>query len=236
MVMGREHCAKSWRYYHMDKKLALIVGHNAKAKGAVRVDTGESEYDFNRRVAGLAMEYARKNYPGLHVVKILRAPSDSVRDEIRAAYARADALGVDATIELHFNAHSNKSARGCETLHPNTTAGNMLACQVQMKMIAAFPELRNRGIKQVGPSERGGVSLTSSFRPAVIVEPFFGSNQGDCEMTKGPDAERRLAAAWIDAAAEFLEVTRSTPTPPPMGREPSFFVALMRRFFGGANT
>jgi N-acetylmuramoyl-L-alanine amidase len=235
MVMGREHCAKSWRYYHMDKKLALIVGHNSKAKGAVRVDTGESEYDFNRRVAGIAMEYARQNYPGLHVVKILRAPSDSVGDEIRTAYARADALGVDATIELHFNSHGSKSARGRETLYSDTDAGLFLAIEIQMLTGAAFPELRDRGLKEVMSGERGWLSLTSGRAPAVIVEPFFGSNQGDCEMTKGPDAERRLAAAWIDAAADFLEVTRSTPTPPPMGREPSFFVALMRRFFGGAS-
>jgi hypothetical protein len=43
----------------------------------------------------------------------------------------------------------------------------------------AFPEQRNRGLKSIDAADRGGLFLRKSHCPALICEPFFGSNAKD---------------------------------------------------------
>jgi N-acetylmuramoyl-L-alanine amidase len=200
------------------KHLVIIVGHNSRSQGAIRTDTGESEWAFNSRVADRAAAYASAFHPGLTLSVLHRQPDHaSTGAEIRQVYQRADEIGADATIELHFNAAETVAARGCETLHAGSARGAALAESVQAHTVKMFPGLKDRGLQKRTPPRRGGMSLTSGRAPAVIVEPFFGSNPQDCATFYTPDAEKRLARAWIDGAVSALEAWypgwRSVPPP-----------------------
>ena len=61
-------------------KLAIVVGHNSASKGAVRQDTGESEFVWNgrlaRRIERLAVDY------GIEVRTFFRTPGGGYAREI----------------------------------------------------------------------------------------------------------------------------------------------------------
>src|SRR6056297_3518155 len=93
--------------------LGIIVGHNARSQGAVRRDTGESEFSYFNRMAEYMSEIG-ENF-GLCVRVFNRRPI-GYSAEIREVYSQTDEWGAHATIELHFNAAGNPSATGTETL------------------------------------------------------------------------------------------------------------------------
>lgn len=192
----------------MNKKLALIVGHNEKKQGAVRSDSGETEWQFNSRVADLAVEYARKNYPNLDVRVFFRVPGLGYRKEIERVYDETDRWGANLTNELHFNSHADKSARGTEVLTSGTASSFKFAEITQRRLLAAFGT-RDRGVKtrKVG---RGAESLISGKAPAILSEPFFGSNPHNQDLFDETNEERRLAKVYIEAAAETLSLIPRT--------------------------
>lgn len=177
-------------------KIALVIGHNARSKGATRVTDGKAEYDWNGQLA----EAIRALAPDRYV--IIRRPAGlSYTAEVRAAYGAVDAAGVAGSVELHFNAAADASATGTETLTSGSPGSVRLADQVQHHMVRALG-LRNRGVKVRSRSDRGGESLFAGRPPAVLIEPYFGSNRGDCAA-----ADRNfvaLAAAIDTACVAFL--------------------------------
>ena len=221
------------------KHLVLIVGHNSDKRGAVRVDTGETEWSWNSRVADRARTYATSAYPGLQVSILTRYPNTSTRAEIAEVYARADAIGADATIELHFNSFSSASARGCEMLHGGSHWSEILAEDIQAEVLEAFPSIRDRGVK-IPQNDAGGLfNIQAGKAPAVIAEPFFGSSPTDCAAMYDPDGERALARAYIDGAVSMLQshdpawiAGRVKGHARPAGIGKSSVMAALRRFFG----
>ena len=186
------------------KHLAIIVGHNDRAQGATRVDTSETEFLFNARIARMAQDYAAVNYPAMTVSVINRLLTTSTRQEIENAYARADEIGADAVIELHFNSFNTPAAGGCEVLHAGTERGSALAQDVYDAILRGFPDVRRRGTK-VPTTIGGGLgNVTAGKAPACLAEPFFGSNRDDCAMFSG-DGEAALARAYIDGAAAYFD-------------------------------
>lgn len=220
------------------KHLVFIVGHNSEARGAVNVH-GETEWSWNGRIGGWMQDYAREEYPGLTVSVVMRLPGPSNREEIRQAYARADELGADVVIEGHFNSFHDESAKGCEMIHSGSTRGADLAGRALICMLEAFPDLHRRGAK-VATSHAGGLTNVKAGKaPAVIAEPFFGSNPSDFAMFSTPDAEKRLARAYVDAAVDALRswhfewspTAEPEPTPPEAPKRQGFWAALAA-FFG----
>lgn len=186
------------------KHLAIIVGHNDRAQGAQRVDTGETEFAFNSRVALAAQDYAAVNYPAMTVSVINRLLTTSNRQEIQNAYARADEIGADAVIELHFNSFDTPAAGGCEVLHAGSERGKALAQDVYDRILRAFPDLRKRGLKVPSGHHDGLTNVTAGIAPACLTEPFFGSNPDDCEMFDAA-GEAALARAYINGAADYFD-------------------------------
>ena len=81
-----------------------------------------------------------------------------------------------------------------------TDISKPLAEAVQRAMVDTL-DLRDRGVKE--PWEgRGRQSLTQLAVPSVLVEPFFGSNPGDCH--RAVELKDRLASALVEAAADVL--------------------------------
>jgi N-acetylmuramoyl-L-alanine amidase len=82
-------------------------------------------------------------------------------------------------VELHFN-FGPQEASGHEWLYwhgsPN---GRLLARALERNMIMEFPDAKARGIKGIYPKDRGAQFVRATPCPAVIAEPFFGSNARD---------------------------------------------------------
>lgn len=175
-------------------KIALVIGHNARAQGAVRVTDGRTEYDFNSDLAAAIREMDPARYV------IIRRTAGA--GEIGRAYAEVDASGAAASVELHFNASAAKSATGTETLCSGTAASTRLAAALQAKITAALG-LKDRGVKAIPRNGRGGASLWTGRPPAALIEPYFGSNPSDCAA-----ADRGFAAmarGIHDACTAFLK-------------------------------
>lgn len=183
-------------------KLAIVVGHNSEKPGAVRKDTGESEFSFNSRLARRIELIASDS--DLKVKTFFRQPGLGYSRELREVYREVDIWGADASVELHFNSVASDKATGTETLTSGTALSMKLAEEVQREMVAALG-LRDRGIKTRTSGQRGYKSLVSGRAPAVLIEPFFGSSSKD-QKTIDEDSEvTSLAEAVLNGAYAALE-------------------------------
>lgn len=183
-------------------KLAVVIGHNSQAQGAVRRDTGETEYVWNGRLAQM-MERLAPDF-GIELRVFRRVAGGGYRSEIRRVYSQVDQWGADASIELHFNGSASPSASGTETLSSGTALSLRLAAAVQDEMVIALG-LRDRGIKTVVGSDRGGASLIAGAAPAILVEPFFGSSPKGQQATDRLAEREELARAYLRGAAVALD-------------------------------
>ena len=184
------------------KKLAIVVGHNSHSPGAVRSDTGESEFSYNSRLAGYMQQYGG---PDIEVRVFFREFVGSYTREIRKVYSEVDNWGADASIELHFNSAGTPDASGTETLTSGSAKSVTLAQEVQMHIVELLG-LRDRGI-QVRNSRtkgRGYMSLVSGNAPAILIEPFFGSSPKGQVKTDEEHEQRALAEAVMDGVREYF--------------------------------
>ena len=160
-------------------KTAIIIGHNERAPGAVRVTDGVPEYIWNTKLAKRIQLYADCEGRGDDVQIFFRKAGLGYNAEIRECYARVNAWKPDQTIELHFNSFTATST-GTEMLYAaGSTKGKILAQKVQDAVLNALG-LSDRGSKAITRKDRGGASVFAANAPAIIVEPFFGSNKSDC--------------------------------------------------------
>ncbi|MEQ3626003.1 MAG: N-acetylmuramoyl-L-alanine amidase [Celeribacter sp.] len=175
-------------------KIAIVVGHNARAQGAVRATDGVSEFVWNSHLADLIRDHDPMNVRIFH-----RTYGGGYSLEIDRVYADVDAWRADCSVELHFNAAAASSAAGCLTLSSGTSGSLRLAGAIQRRTLAVLGN-RDRGIDKVSRTDRGGRSLWQGRAPAVLTEPYFGSNAEECivaDRNKG-----KLAGAIYEACCE----------------------------------
>lgn len=187
-------------------KLGVIVGHNATEQGAVRPDTGETEYQFNSRIAELMHRIVRSTYnprAGFDLRVFYREPDLPFEDEIGRVYGETDQWGADLTLELHFNSVADPSAQGCEMLSSGTELSLLAAHEMQEAMVAGMG-FEDRGVKTRRPKARGGESLYAGRAPAVLAEPFFGSSRADRTRIDQENEEYRLAMLYAVGARRAL--------------------------------
>lgn len=184
-------------------RLAIVVGHNSESQGAVRTDSGETEFRFNSRIAELVETFSRL-YQDFEVRTFYRQAGGGYTREIRRVYAETDAWDADVTCELHFNGAADPRASGTETLTSGTPTSMRVALEVNNAMVAALG-LRDRGVK-TRRSGRGSGSLMTGDAPAILVEPFFGSSPSDCKVmtSAGEEALARAIVRGVAKAKELL--------------------------------
>ena len=180
-------------------KLAIVVGHNQVAQGAVRPDTGETEYVWNLDLARMIVEEAVA-FPAIEVGVFKRQPGGGYTHEIRTVYREVDAWDADGSCELHFNSHTNRQATGTEVLSSGSAQSLAFAGAMQERLIDAL-DLRDRGVK-IRRSGRGSESLMSGQAPAILIEPFFGSSPNGQQATNEPHEKRAIARAVLLAAKD----------------------------------
>ena len=165
--------------------IAICVGHSRKIGG--RYDGGAySEYlktnerDFNLKVATKLSAYlTRKGIPSMIFDDYRGGGYGTAMRDVAGQVRKAQAT---IAIELHFNSAS-PSATGHEWLYwHNSLSGAGIAKNFEAEFKKAFPNIKSRGIKAIKKTDRGGKFLELTHCPAVIVEPFFGSNKADCEQ------------------------------------------------------
>jgi N-acetylmuramoyl-L-alanine amidase len=180
------------------KRIAIVVGHNARAQGAVRVTDGRTEFDWNGELAGLIQSH---DPAGVRVFR--REAGGGYSAEIDRVYAQVDAWGAALSIELHFNGAASAQANGCLMLSSGSKASMALA-QALAEGCARVLGNTNRGVRVVGRQDRGGRSLWQGRAPAVLTEPYFGSNPAECvlaqtHMDELAEAHYRAARALVAA-------------------------------------
>jgi N-acetylmuramoyl-L-alanine amidase len=155
-------------------KIAIVIGHNAKSQGAVRVTDGVTEFAWNAHLAELIAAHAPDS------TKVFQRTSEGgYSAEIDRVYAETDKWGANCVVELHFNASGSAGVSGCETLTSGTKSSVKLAVALQEQMVKALKN-KDRGIKPVLRTDRGGRSLWQGKAPAALIEPYFGSSRDEC--------------------------------------------------------
>ncbi|MET1412617.1 N-acetylmuramoyl-L-alanine amidase [Roseibium sp. HPY-6] len=191
-------------------RVGIVVGHNSHGQGAYATSPiDESEYPFNTAVAELMAEYASEYE--IETAIFYRRYAGSYSKEIDTVYAETDAWGAEVTIELHFNSVGNSSVRGSEVLASRSTASQSLAEFAQDELVGLFGRTGNadRGVKVRQPGgERGWRSLYAGRAPAILVEPFFGSNKDDRNLM-AQIGKPALAEAYLSALASYAGQNRS---------------------------
>ena len=180
-------------------KVALVIGHNQRSKGAYSQIVG-SEYDYWKRIA----EKIKTEIP-LMVDIYERKPNQYYTREMFEVLEELNKNDYKFCMELHFNAASEQ-ANGCECLvyYGNNKAKELATdfmARLQNKFGSKIRTKENtlKEIKVVNGKElttekkettrgliliqdsktRGGYGICKSKDTYILVEPFFGSNNDE---------------------------------------------------------
>lgn len=160
---------RSFFWKEVEMKTVLIIGHNARDKGAYSPHLKMSEYDYwNEVVKGLDVPILRRN------------ANRGYGLEMREMLNRLEQIDYDVAIELHFNS-AISNANGAEVL---IFKGNKKAKMLAQNLLDRLADKghRNRGIIEVSHErERNGAyGICNSRGHYLLIEPFFASNENDC--------------------------------------------------------
>ena len=178
--------------------VAICIGHsrrlaNGSPEGGARSVDGTSEWEYCQGLGVLVSAQLMAAH-GIASVVIddygiggYSAAMSRLRERLQKTYR------IRLAVELHFNA-GPETATGHEWLYwHESRKGKETAQALDRTMRAALPELKARGIKARSSGDRGAGFLKMTPCPAVIAEPFFGTNPGDWRLAH--DKYERMAAA-----------------------------------------
>lgn len=153
-------------------KIAIVVGHTSRSQGAVSID-GTSEFAWNSRLAQMIHD------ENPNTTRIFNRPAHlGYSRGIDFCYSEVDRWGAKCSVELHFNSNAKRGPSGVLTLSSGTPGSLDLAREVHSRCVAVM-ETRDRGVEVRTRHMRGGRSLWQGKSPAIMAEPFFGSNPED---------------------------------------------------------
>lgn len=158
-------------------KVGICVGHSRRGDHGAISRGNVSEWDYNSILAAHLSDRLTRDDIDHIVVRDYQYRSYSTAMDWLAAHLKHE--GCDLAIELHFNA-AGPSANGHEWLYwHRSDRGQEAASTLCSEFASAFPESANRGAKAKGKGDRGATFLRKTHCPAVICEPFFGSNAAE---------------------------------------------------------
>lgn len=156
------------------EKIALIIGHNARSKGAFSMIV-DSEFSYWKNIA----EKIKSAIPDL-VDVYERKPSTNYVAEMNDVLKELNKNDYKFCLELHFNSSLSPSAKGCECLvYYKNEKAKKLAIDLMARLQSKFKSTirGNRGLIEVQDSNtRGGYGICNSKDTYILIEPFFGSN------------------------------------------------------------
>jgi N-acetylmuramoyl-L-alanine amidase len=185
----------------INQKLAIIIGHTDNNSGASMIAPYDyiQEYEYNTVLAGIISAIA-----GDRKIKCKVILRDGIG--IAGAYAEALEYEADAIIELHFNAFSEGSVKGTETLYGNISGSYELASAVHEQICEIMERTvgkGDRGTRLKERKDRGGRNVNNGTEiPSILIEPFFGSNRTDC--INGLINMKEIAEAILVGFLDFI--------------------------------
>ena len=182
-------------------RVAICVGHSRIGdRGALSVGK-VSEWVYNCEVAeALRWKLERA---GVDVDVISSYPRKTYRAAMKWLADSMRGKGYDCVLELHFNS-AGSAANGYEYLFlEGSKKGRELAtCLMSAHQRVMGDKQKSRGIIPISGGKRGYSFLMLTPAPAVICEPFFGSNESEWAMY-AHECEK-LAGIYFDGIKEFL--------------------------------
>lgn len=185
-------------------KVAVVIGHQERSKGAMNSTYGTTEFEFNQKLAhDIEHNFGNLfNFDQHEIVVMYRETTlQNLPNEVNAQKP-------DLVIELHCNAF-NKQANGCETLYYHKSIKGKAIATIFQKNILAVLKNKDRGIKPKTAEDRGGYMLRYTNAPCIITEPFFIDN--DDELINGELCfnQGSLTAGFCEAITESLEYLKA---------------------------
>lgn len=162
-----------------DKKIALVVGHTTSGdRGAYSPHLEQSEFDFWIDVANKIKALGKSTK--IDVYDIFTHTEQNYYNRQRSLSQKVNRGNYDYVVELHFNA-ATPSANGTECLHYFSSKKGKEAAQKISQKIAKEYGTKLRGVggakALINKNDRGYWFVYLPIAPAVILEPFFGSNE-----------------------------------------------------------
>lgn len=199
------------------KKIALIIGHDEKAQGAVAYN-GMSEYKFNSFVTSYAKEYA----PAEITARIFNRNKGG----IRVALQEAKDWGADASIEFHFNWNETVVKKQLEILVYKKSIDSQafakkLASAINKKMGISLRGDDSNGLKIVVDGERGADNViygnSIGIKYCMLIEPCFGNikTEESCKIIENP---KLYAKVVIEAMSEIINDALPINSSDPVGK------------------
>ncbi len=185
------------------RKVAVIVGHNAKKMGAsAPFPLATSEFPYNQKIAAIMKQFAGEYEIEVKVFE--RIYVGSHKKEIDRAYAKVGEWDPECAMELHFNDFESSAAHGTEVLYRSDMKSvRVFAQKVQDELLSTLG-FRDRKVKPTKKNANGGRSLHALNNvPTVLVEPFFGSNKKE-NAKMAAEGEEVLARAYLRGIRDFL--------------------------------
>ncbi len=151
-------------------KVAFVIGHHRAAKGAYSYVLDVSEYSL--------WNDFYDNY-------LCDVGDKFIHDTSKGYLNRQNKMAIktkdyDLVFELHFNSASSTQAHGVEALVYHTNKKMAKVAKYFCELMASELCYRNRGVKLMSKGKGFGF-LKKTKGSAMILEPFFGSNESDCE-------------------------------------------------------
>lgn len=173
-------------------KVAIVIGHHKKSKGALSKHFNLKEWDFYNQV-----EKCLFNTKTFWHNSNISGYTSRIKDTAN----RINKEDFDLVIEMHFNSAVHKSANGCETLYyyrSNKSKGYALKFS-QLISDRFNIKSRNGGLKALtNKKDRGFASVYYTKAPTILIEPFFGSNESDCKKIQSPEKLAELINEFIN--------------------------------------
>lgn len=168
-------------------KVALIIGHNEKSKGAYSEYLKISEFDFYSKVIDKMFELYRTrfNVDASYMkqikehVTIFRVPNTGYSKEMQVVVDKINKDKFDVAVELHFNAGGGS---GTTVLYWHKSSNGKKLADLFQNTMNAETGIKKRELIQIkGADQNGAYGIMNSKCPYVLLEPFFGDSADDCK-------------------------------------------------------
>lgn len=177
-------------------KIAVVVGHNSRNKGAfMKGAFNQFEFDFNNRVADLMIESAEGS--DLQIKKFNRTYVGSYTTEVKRVYENVNAWDPDFIFELHFNGYNGKTGYSFVLHHHASSKGKACAKHIN-DVFVAETGFTDKETKALTSSDRGYLSTAEASAPCILTETWFGDYADHVEKIGQLDHEG-VAALYMDA-------------------------------------
>jgi N-acetylmuramoyl-L-alanine amidase len=179
-------------------KVCVDAGHGGSDPGAVGTDPFRlAEKEVTLQVSLLLEQELEQRG---HQVLMTRRRDRTLGLLPRARFANR--LRADLFVSIHANAAATASAEGIEVYHfPDSREGGRAAVAVLQSLVTAFPDHRNRGVKQANFAV-----LRETEMPAILIETEFITNPRQLEFLSDPESQEALGEAVADGLEAIPEL------------------------------